>query len=259
MTCVFVVLAGAACSSGSPTGGAGGNAGGGTTGTGGLGGASSCGAAGTPTGGHQYCSYAQGTADGNYSYNLYTSGQGSACMTVYGVDGQFSATWTNPGDFLARVGLAFGSNKTYDQLGTISAEFAETKTGTAGYNYIGIYGWSVNPLHEYYIVDDWFGSRPVPGDLAGTISVDGDNYDVYTHTQTNQPAITGGNATFVQFFSVRQNARACGTISVSQHFAAWAGMGMQLGNMEEARIVVEVGGGGTGTIAFTTATMTAGN
>jgi len=68
-----------------------------------------------------------------------------------------------PGDFLARVGLGFNETKTPAQLGTVTATFAETKSGTAGYNYIGVYGWSVNPLVEYYIVEDWFGNRPVPG------------------------------------------------------------------------------------------------
>ena len=53
----------------------------------------------------------------------------------------------------------WNSTKTYSQLGTISADFAFTKTGSAGgYSYIGIYGWSENPLHEYYIVEDWFGN-----------------------------------------------------------------------------------------------------
>jgi hypothetical protein len=41
--------------------------------------------------------------------------------------------------------------------------------------------------------------------------------DALLHTQTNQPAITGGNATFVQYFSVRQTPRQCGTITISEH------------------------------------------
>jgi hypothetical protein len=110
---------------------------------------------------------------------------------------------------------------------------------------------------EYYIVEDWFGSRPTGGGTKmGTFTVDGGTYDVYQHTQTNQPAITGGNATFPQFFSVRQTARQCGHISISEHFKEWATLGLTLGKMEEARILVEVGGG-NGTINFTTATVTA--
>ncbi len=196
-------------------------------------------------------------AGGGYSYQLWSNGVGSGSMTLYGVDAQFSSKWTSVGDFLARVGLGFNSTKTPAQIGTISATFAETKTGgSGGFSYIGIYGWSENPLHEYYIVEDWFGSRPVPGTKMGTITVDGGTYDVLTHTQTNQPAITGGNATFVQFWSVRQTARTCGTISISQHFSQWATLGMQLGDLEEARILIEAGNN-SGSIDFTTATVVA--
>jgi hypothetical protein len=204
--------------------------------------------------------FAQGTvAGGNgYTYNLYQSGTGGT-MTVYGVDAQFSGKWNNSGDFLARVGLGWNATKPYTQLGTIAADFAFIKTGTGGpFSYIGIYGWSENPLHEYYIVENWFGAgTPSPGGTKmGTITVDGGAYNVYQHTQMNQPAITGGNATFVQFFSIRQTARTCGHISISEHFSQWATMGMQLGNMEEARILVEAGGG-SGSIDFTNATVTA--
>ena len=204
-------------------------------------------------GGTTYTSNGQGNvAGGGYSYELWSSGVGSGSMTVYGVDAQFSAKWTNVGDFLGRVGLGWSSTQTYSQIGTISADFAETKTGSAGgYSYIGIYGWSENPLHEYYIVDDWYGARPVPGTVVGTFTVDGGTYDVLTHTQVNQPSIQG-TATFVQFWSVRKTARTCGHISISQHFAEWASLGMQLGDMEEARILVEVGGG-SGSIDFTNA------
>jgi hypothetical protein len=210
------------------------------------------------SGGTQHCSNSQGSITGGYSYQLWMSGSGG-CMTPFGVGAAFKANWNNSGDFLARVGLGWNSTQPYTQLGTISADYAYTKTGTAGgYSYIGIYGWSENPLHEYYIVDDWFGSGPPTGGgaLQGTFTVDGGTYKIYTHTQTNQPAITGGNATFVQYFSVRQTARQCGHISISAHFAEWASLGMTLGNMEEARILVEAGGG-TGSIVFTSASVTA--
>jgi hypothetical protein len=198
-----------------------------------------------------------GDVGNGYSYTLWSNGAGTGSMTVYGVDAQFSAQWSNVGDFLARVGLGWSANQTYTQLGTLAADFAETKTGSGGsFSYIGIYGWSENPLHEYYIVEDWYGARPVPDTVMGTFTVDGGTYDIMTHTQVDQPNITGQNATFVQFWSVRQTARTCGHISISQHFAKWASMGMALGDMEEAKILVEVGGG-TGSIDFTTATVTA--
>ena len=182
-------------------------------------------------------------------------------MTVYGVAAAFSATWTNVGDFLARIGLQFDETKTPTQLGTLSSDFAETKTADSGLVYVGIYGWTVNPLREYYIIDDWGSMKPgdtssdgSPRTHVGTIDVDGDTYDVWKHTQTNKPAITGDSATFDQYFSVRQTARQCGHISISQHFSQWTGLGLQLGKLEEAKLLLEAQNS-TGTIALTTATV----
>jgi endo-1,4-beta-xylanase len=231
---------------------------GGVSGTGGVT-SSTCTPGASWSGGKQFTSNTQGNVGNGYSYQLWSNKSASGSMTVAGVDAKFSAIWTNGGDFLARVGLGWNSTQTYDQLGTISADYAYTKTGSGGgFSYIGIYGWSENPLHEYYIVDDWFGSGPpnAGGTKVGTFSIDGGTYNVYTHTQNNQPAITGGNQTFVQFFSIRQTPRQCGHISLSEHFKEWASLGLTLGKMEEARILVEVGGG-TGSINFTTATVTA--
>jgi hypothetical protein len=87
------------------------------------------------------------------------------------------------------------------------------------------------------------------------LDVDGGTYKIYTHTQTNQPSIHG-TATFAQFFSIRQTPRQCGHISITEHFKKWAGLGMTLGNMYEAKILIEAAGG-SGSIDFTTATMTA--
>jgi endo-1,4-beta-xylanase len=233
----------------------GGSSGGGAVGAGGSGGAPSC--SGQPlSGGTAHCSSnAQGTI-GSYSWTIWSSGSGG-CMTPYGVGAAFKANWNNSGDFLARVGLGLGSNKTYDKFGPISADFAETKSGTAGgYSYVGIYGWSVSPLIEYYIVDDWFSGRPNPGGTKmGTFSVDDGTYDVYKHQQVNQPSIQG-NQTFDQFFSVRQTPRSCGHISITEHFKKWAELGLKLGNLYEARVLAEAGGG-VGSIDFTKATLTA--
>jgi endo-1,4-beta-xylanase len=229
--------------------------------SGAAGSASTCPPATPLTGGKQYCSNMKGDAGGGYAYELWSNGTGTGCMTVYGVDANFSATWTNAGDFLARIGLGFDESKTPAQIGTLSADFAETKTGDTGLVYVGIYGWSVSPLREFYIIDDWGSTKPagVASDgtartSEGSITVDGDAYDVWKHTQTNKPAITGDNETFDQYFSIRQTARQCGHISISEHFSQWATLGLQVGDLEEAKLLVEAQSS-TGTIDFTTATV----
>lgn len=46
-----------------------------------------------------------------------------------------------------------------------------------------------------------------------------------------------------QYYSIRTTARSCGTISLSEHFKAWEALGLEMGNLLEAKILVEVGGG----------------
>jgi hypothetical protein len=247
-----------------------GGAKGGTTGTGGTtstGGATgSAGASGTcttgtlPSGGTMHTGDTQGTADG-LTWQLWANGSGGS-ITTFTVPA-FGAAWSNSGDFLARMGLEWGnSGKAVSSLGTVTAQFAETKTGNAGgYSYIGIYGWSVNPCIEWYIVDDSFNTMPVnPGSTTnkGTVTIDGGSYILYTRPTTG----TGGNrcgssvTSWNQFYSVRKTARTCGQISISDHFSAWSAAGMTLGSVLEASILMEAGGG-TGSIAFPTANVTA--
>ena len=63
---------------------------------------------------------------------------------------------------------------------------------------------------------------------------------------------TGG---WTQLISTRQSARTCGNITVSDHFAAWAKQGWNLGTLASVHINVEVGGG-SGTIEFPVANVT---
>jgi hypothetical protein len=216
----------------------------------------SCAPATVPSGGTSHCSSNQSGTVGSQQWTVWSSGSGG-CLITYGSSAAFSATWNNSGDFLARVGLALGSNKTYDQFGTLGVDFAETKSGSGGgYSSIGVYGWSVSPLVEFYVTEDSYNRLGASGTKKGTFTIDGEGtYDVYVHTQVNQPSIQG-TATFDQFISVRQSARTCGHISLTKHFDQWKTFGMTLGKMEEAKVLIEAGGG-QGRIDFPTASVTA--
>lgn len=183
-----------------------------------------------------------------YHYEIWYQG-GNNSMTYY-EDGTFSAEWNSSNDFLARVGLKYKSDKTYQELSPISADYKFTKGyGNASYSYIGIYGWTENPLSEYYITEDWFGGKPNPGNRVGEVQVDGDTYDIYTNTRYNAPSILDHNETFTQYFSVRRNARQCGHIDISAHMKAWEKFGFK-GMLYEAKLLVEAGGGASGKIDF---------
>ena len=205
---------------------------------------------GTTTRGQNNSSVTGNIGSSGYHYEIWYQG-GNNSMTYYN-DGTFSAEWNGSNDFLARVGFKYNSTQTHDQIGYFTADYKFTKSGNAAYSYIGIYGWTENPLVEYYIVDDWFTkpSTQYLGEKKGEITVDGDTYDIYTFTRVNQPSIKG-TSTFPQFFSVRRHARQCGHIDITAHFKKWAEVGLKLGKMYEVKVLAEAGGGATGKIDFT--------
>jgi endo-1,4-beta-xylanase len=196
-----------------------------------------------------------------YGYEMWTEGGNNNKLIWYGPDqgggAAFRAEWNNPNDFLGRVGLFWNEGKPYANYNNLYCDFKYTRSdrNTAGdYSYIGIYGWSKNPLIEYYIVEDWFGNRwqsdalPITtnttgGTVQGSFTVDGSLYRVIKSTRVNKPSIEG-TATFEQYFSIRQSPRKSGTISITEHFKEWERMGLKLGtNMYEAKFLVEAGGG----------------
>ena len=216
-----------------------------------------------PTGGTDHCgSNTQGNAGGQ-AWSLWCNSlSGSACITTFNATA-FSARWSNNSDFLARVGLEFGgAGKAYTQYGTLKADFAFKKSGNGGgYSYIGIYGWTNNPCVEWYIVDDKFGTMPFNAYNAtqkGTATIDGEVYKLFQ----NKTKGTGGSrctgvTEWDQYWSIRQKARQCGTLTISEHFKAWEAAGLAMGGtLLEAKILVETGGG-QGSIEFPVAKVTA--
>jgi endo-1,4-beta-xylanase len=247
----------------------------GATGAGGSGAAGASGVAGAagmsaaaepdcsttlPTGGTTYTgTNVNGKADG-LNYGIWTNGSGGS-LTVFSNAHAFSTTWNNSSDFLAHVGLDFNTAKSYTAYGAIVAQFVESKTGTAGgFSSIGMYGWMHNPCVEWYINEDSFGTLFARGNATATI--DGASYSLTTTTTTGtgganacEAGHTGG---WTQMISTRKTARQCGTVTVSDHFAAWAAQGWTLGTISSVHINVEVGGG-VGSIQFPVANVTTAN
>ena len=190
-----------------------------------------------------------GNTQGGYSYELWRNGGGSGSITLYNQEAAFKAEWNNAGDYLGRVGKSWGNTPSVDNIGgNLVVEYQFQKSGNDGgtYSYVGIYGWMNNPQIEYYIVDDWLHDRGTPGgsyigSKKGTITVDGEEYAVWTGTRTGESK--WGTSTFTQIFSIRQSRRQCGTIHVSEHFRQWKKLGLNLGGLMECQILAEAGGG----------------
>lgn len=183
-----------------------------------------------------------------FQYELWHS-EGSGSLTYYD-NGTFSAEWSNSQDFIARVGLRYAESKNFDEFGNFSADFKFTKSGSADFSYIGVYGWTDNPRADYFILEDWF-SEPNPeylGEKKGEITVDGDTYDIYSFKQNK--LYVQGDVNYPTFYSVRRIPRQCGHIDITAHFKKWTELGLNLGKMNEVMMVAEAGNG-SATIDFT--------
>ncbi len=172
---------------------------------------------------------------GGYDYE-YWKDSGNGTM-VLGNGGTFTAEWNNINNILFRKGKRFNETQTHQQIGNISIDYGANYQPN-GNSYLTVYGWTVDPLVEYYIVESWGSWRPPGASSKGTVSIDGGTYDIYETTRTNQPSIKG-TQTFQQYWSVRTSKRTSGTISVSNHFSAWENRGMPMGKMYEVALTVE--------------------
>jgi endo-1,4-beta-xylanase len=121
-----------------------------------------------------------------------------------------------------------------------SITYAGTYTANGG-SYLAVYGWVNSPQAEYYVVENYGNFNPCTGSgvtQLGSLSSDGGTYQVCTHTQVNQPSITG-TSTFKQYFSVRQSKRSSGTVTMSNHFSFWSRSGFNPNNLNYQVVAVE--------------------
>jgi endo-1,4-beta-xylanase len=76
-------------------------------------------------------------------------------------------------------------------------------------------------------------------------------YDIWKHQQVNQPSIAG-TSTFWQYISNRVDKRpGNGTITIANHFAAWAKAGLKLGTHDYQTLATEGWGNAGGNSKYT--------
>src|SRR4030095_1043614 len=143
------------------------------------------------------------TGTHNGFFYTYWKDTGSATMTL-GPNGNYSVNWNlGSGNFVGGKGWSQGSSSR--RIGYNAGIWSPNGNG-----YLALYGWTQNPLIEYYVVDSWGNFRPPGATSAGTVTSDGGTYNLYRTRRTNAPSIEGIR-TFFQYWSVRTSTRPTGS------------------------------------------------
>ncbi|KAJ5584008.1 Endo-1-4-beta-xylanase C [Penicillium hispanicum] len=156
-----------------------------------------------------------GTSNGYY-YSFWTDGTADVSYTN-GDRGEYSVTWTGDvGNFVAGKGWNPGSDR-----------------------YLSVYGWTTDPLVEFYIVESFGTYNPsTGGTYKGTVTSDGGTYEIYLNERVDQASVEG-TATFNQYWSIRREKRVGGTVTTGNHFQAWADLGLEMGTFNYLIVATE--------------------
>jgi endo-1,4-beta-xylanase len=170
------------------------------------------------------------TGTNNGFYYSFWKDSGNASMTLHS-GGRYASQWNSgTNNWVGGKGWNPGSNsKVVSYSGYYGVDNSQN-------SYIALYGWTRSPLIEYYVIESYGSYNPAScsgGTDYGSFQSDGATYNVRRCQRVNQPSIDG-NATFYQYFSVRNPKKGfgniSGTVTFANHANFWASKGLNLGN-----------------------------
>ena len=165
-------------------------------------------------------------------------------------EGSFTCSWKDVESCMAFMGKKYDPpEEECKDMGNVSFSY-DLDFSPRGNAYFGAYGVTQDPDMEFYIIEGWNECEPPSVSnnlLAGTVVINGNEYDVFQTYRIYQPGIDA-MPSIPQYWSVRkenaaQNStddRIEGSIDISKHFAAWEAFGFDTsGALYEAMFFVE--------------------
>jgi endo-1,4-beta-xylanase len=90
------------------------------------------------------------------------AGSTSFCLQP---NGRYISQWSNVGSWVGGIGWQIGGRRTVTYSAILNS---------SGNSYVALYGWTKDPVIEYYIVDSWDTYRPPAGQgFVGTVTSTG--------------------------------------------------------------------------------------
>lgn len=182
----------------------------------------------------------EGTHKGFY-YNFWKQTVEDNVRISCGDGGNFSANWSNVFNWIGGKGWNPGGPRVVSYSGTFNSEEAQDSQNA----YLTLYGWTTDPLIEYYVVESYGTYNPKNcghGRYFGSFQSDGATYDL-----RECQIVSLGRDTMVRYFSIRNPplpwGEVSGTITTANHFDEWAKHGMDLGIHDYMILGVEAYGG----------------
>jgi endo-1,4-beta-xylanase len=157
-----------------------------------------------------------GQLGGGYYYSFWANGNdnrpGNFATFTNGSGGNFAINFGQCWDAVGGKGWKPGSNQSIGyNVGYVTSM-----------NFVGVYGWTTNPLIEYYVVEKGY----IPANTVNWVNADGHTYTFGTHLQVNQPNIIG-QGDFWQYIDNwgGQNFNGNKTITMNTHIKNWKARG----------------------------------